>query len=78
MLSPYHFAFPETQFFRVLWENLGLKVTPGQQDALTKKYDLKGNGMLYYRKFCDVISQPFNPNNMINDPEDQKVEPAEL
>ena len=68
----------ETQFFRVLWENLGIKLTPEQQQILAGKYRLKKNGQVNYRLFCDVISQPFDPNNVWVDPNSQKVETSEL
>ena len=70
--------FAETQFSRVLWENLGIKLTPEQQQLLANKYDLKRDGRLNYRLFCDVINKPFQPNDLSNDPVVQKVEAPEL
>lgn len=69
---------PETQFFRVLWENLGVKLSEEQQNALAVKYDFKGNGQVNYRKFCDVINRPFNPNDLTIHPAKQNIQPVEL
>ena len=71
-------VFSETQFFRVLWENLGIKLEGPQQVLLKQKYDLKRDGRLNYRAFCDFINKPFNPNDLGTHPAQQKVEPAEL
>jgi len=69
-----------TQFFRVLWENLGIKLSEEQQQELIRRYDIKQDGRLNYRLFCDIINQPFNPNNLARDPAQQvgDVEPMEF
>lgn len=68
----------DTQFARVLWENLAIKLTPEQMQALGSKYDLKKDGRWNYRYFCDVIDQPFDPNCLKDDPVRQKKEAAEF
>ncbi len=73
-----HFFYLDTQFFRVLWENLGIKLTDEQQSALAEKYGIRKDGCLNYRLFCDVINNPFDPNDMKTDPSSQKVESLEL
>ena len=69
---------PETQFFRVLWENLSLKLDDEEQRILAEKYDLKRDGRLNYRAFCNVIERPFNPNNLTCPPGEQRIEVPEL
>ena len=69
---------PETQFFRVLWENLGIKLSEAQIEVLRSKYDLKKDGRMNYRMFCEIINQPFNPRNLAEDPSTQQVLPQEL
>lgn len=76
--TPLMVVIPELQFNRVLWENLGLKLTPQQQQTLAAKYDVKNNGHMNYRMFCDVINQPFQADDMINDPRAQEKEAKEL
>jgi len=71
-------SIKETQFFRVLWENLGIKLTSQQQQILAAKYRPKKDGEVNYKLFCDVISQPFDPNNLQMDPDTQKIETTEL
>jgi len=61
----------ETQFFRVLWENLGIKLTDEQQRSLAEKYGFRRDGRMNYRHFCETIDQPFNPNNLKLDPKQQ-------
>ena len=78
VLDFYLVSFQVTQFFRVLWENLGIKLGEEQQQALIEKYDLKQDGRLNYRLFCDIITQPFNPNNINANPAQQNVQPMEL
>ena len=68
----------ETQFVRVLWENLGVKLNDGQMQSLRQKYDLKGEGRMNYRLFCEIINQPFNPNTVGVNPANQKIEAPEL
>lgn len=67
-----------TQFFRVLWENLGIKLGEEEMRALIERYDLKRDGRLNYRTFCDIINQPFNPNNITANPGQQNVRPLEF
>ena len=66
------------QFFRVLWENLGLKFTEDQEASLAERYRIKDGDRVYYRAFCDTINQPFNANDLKINPEAQKVEAPSL
>ena len=66
------------QFFRVLWENLGLKFTEEQEAYLCNKYETKGDSRVNYRAFCGNINQPFKPNDLKVNPETQKVEAKSL
>ena len=69
--------FLESQFFRVLWENLGVKLSEDEEKALASKY-ARQDGRTDWRKFCDAINLPFQPNDLACDPICQKVEPLEL
>ena len=71
-----HFA--ETQFMRVLWENLGIQLNEIQSKSLCDKYNLKGDGRINYKAFCEIIDQPFNPNDLVNDPKIQTTAAKEL
>lgn len=66
----------ESQFFRVLWENLGVKLNDDEARAVAAKFGRK-DGRLDWRKFCDAIHMPFNSNDLQFDPRCQKVEPLE-
>ncbi|XP_013383058.1 uncharacterized protein LOC106153608 [Lingula anatina] len=68
----------ETQFFRTLWLNLGVKMTPGEEKLMAAKYDINRNGRLNYRVFCDNIEKGFDPNDVRRDPVTQKVIPEEF
>lgn len=68
----------DTQFFRVLWKNLGIQLTGEQQQSLMNKYDLKKDGRLNYRSFCDSIEAPFNPNDLTLNPAEQHVSAPEF
>ncbi|ELU01670.1 hypothetical protein CAPTEDRAFT_182794 [Capitella teleta] len=68
----------ELQFFRVLWENLGLKLSPEQQQAIIAKYDTKSNGNINYRVFCEIINQPFQANDLGIDPRNQEAQAKEF
>lgn len=67
-----------TQFFRCLWQNLSIKLTPQEEQLLTEKYDLKRNGRMNHKFFCSVIEKGFDPNEMDRDPSTQKVIPLEF
>ena len=71
-----HFSpfFPANQFFRVLWENLGLKFTEEEEGHLVEKYAPNGSGKIYYRAFVNNINQPFDANNLSVNPATQKPE----
>lgn len=66
------------QFSRCLWQTLGIQLTPDQEATVKQNYDLKGNGQINYKLFCDIIDQNFNARDMQRNPEDQRVEPMEL
>ena len=53
--------------FRCLDTNLRLQLSPEEEDLLFRKYDIKRDGTICYREFCDVINRselfeqiPFN------------------
>ncbi len=78
MFFLFFFLHIETQFFRVLWENLGVKLSDEEQGRIIQKYDIKKDGRLNYKEFCDVILTPFNSNDMKHDPASQQTRPLEL
>ena len=43
--------------FRCLDTNLRLQLSPEEEELLFKKYDLKRDGTICYREFCDVINR---------------------
>ena len=54
-----------SQFGRVIWENLGVKLDDLHLKLLAQKYDLRRDGQtLCYRAFCEVINRSIDPNNM--------------
>ncbi|XP_064617922.1 uncharacterized protein LOC135482031 [Liolophura sinensis] len=65
-------------FFRCLWQTLGIKLTPEQEDYLASKYGCGSKGDINYRKFCETINQPFNPRLVSKDPSSQRVEAKEF
>ena len=68
----------ESQFFRILWENLGVKLNEDQEKMVAAKYMFKGDGNVNYRTFCKVISQPFKADDLTRPPDVQKVDAKEL
>jgi len=62
----------ETQFFRVLWENMSIKLSDEEQAALTAKYGIS-DGRVDWRKFVEVISLPFDSTDVTTDPSCQRV-----
>ena len=62
----------ETQFFRVLWENMSVKLSDEEQAALAAKYATK-DGRIEWRRFVDVISLPFVAGDVTTDPACQRV-----
>ncbi|CAF4203668.1 unnamed protein product, partial [Rotaria sp. Silwood2] len=46
-----------SQFKRCLDTNLRLQLSPEEEELLFKKYDLKHDGSICYREFCDVINR---------------------
>jgi len=45
---------------------------------MSEKYDMKHNGKMNYRRFCDVVNLPFDAKQLDIDPRCQKLEPREL
>jgi Ca2+-binding EF-hand superfamily protein len=43
--------------FRCIDTNLRLQLSPDEEESLFKKYDLKHDGTICYREFCDVINR---------------------
>ncbi|XP_053393487.1 uncharacterized protein LOC123564874 [Mercenaria mercenaria] len=66
------------QFSRCLWQTLGLQLTPAQEELVKTNYDLKGNGQINYKLFCDIIDQNFNARDLAKNPESQKIVPQEF
>ena len=71
-------VFPAAQFFRCLWQTLNLKLSAEDEQAMINKYDMRRDGTINYRLFCEEINLSFNPSDLKKDPVEQKVEPAEL
>ncbi|CAF5166455.1 unnamed protein product, partial [Rotaria sp. Silwood1] len=46
-----------SQFKRCLDTNLRLQLSPEEEELLFRKYDLKHDGTICYREFCDVINR---------------------
>lgn len=67
----------ESQFKRCLNQKLGLALHPYQVHGLCEKYNTKGNGMINYRLFSDVIDENFQPEKLDPDPVQQTREPLE-
>lgn len=61
----------------MLWENFGVKLNDEEERAVAAKFGRK-DGRMDWRKFCDAIHMPFDPNDLRCDPSCQKVEPLEL
>ena len=68
----------EQQFFRCLWQTLGLKLDCEQETYIRQKYDFLRNGRLNYKQFCEEIDRNFNPNDLTRDPAVQRVAAPEL
>jgi len=62
----------ESQFFRVLWENMSVKLSDEEQAALASKY-ATGDGRVDWRRFVDAIDLPFIAADVTNDPACQRV-----
>jgi len=62
----------ESQFFRILWENMSLKFSDEEQAALAAKYAVK-DGRIDWRTFVDVIALPFDAKDVVTDPACQRV-----
>jgi len=70
--------FTEKQFFRCLWQTLGLQLTGEPAQILSDKYDFKRDGRMNYKAFCEVIDKNFNPKDLAKDPRAQHVAAPEL
>ena len=68
----------EQQFFRCLWQTLGLKLDCEQETYIRQKYDFLRNGRLNYKQFCEEIDRNFNPNDLTRDPAVQRVAAPEF
>jgi len=62
----------ESQFFRVLWENMSVKLSEDQQAALAAKYAVD-DSRVDWRRFVDSISLPFVATDVTTDPACQRV-----
>ncbi len=51
--------------FRCIDTNLRLQLSPEEEDLLFNKYDLKHDGTICYREFCDVINRSKSFENKI-------------
>lgn len=68
----------EQQFLRCLWNTLGLQPTEEEVQQFKNKYDLKNDGRINYKLFCEEIDRNFNPKNLYIDPVSQKNLPLEF
>ena len=71
-------SFTAAQFFRCLWQTLNLKLNAEDEKAIINRYDIRRDGTINYRMFCDDINLNFNPTDLKKDPVEQRVEPPEL
>jgi len=62
----------ESQFFRILWENMSVKLSDDEQAALAAKYACD-DGRIEWRRFVDEISLPFDAADVTTDPACQRV-----
>lgn len=76
--QPILLFFPAAQFFRCLWQTLNLKLNAEDEQAIINRYDIRRDGTINYRMFCDDINLNFNPKDLNKDPVEQKVDPPEL
>lgn len=58
----------DSQFFRVLWQNVGIKLTEDEEEILKDCY---GRGNFNYREFCKNIEKSVDPNVMNVNPNKQ-------
>ena len=68
----------DAQFLRCLWNTLGLQLSATEAELLIQKYDLRRNGRVNYKLFCDEIDRHFNPKQLQADPKSQIVMAPEL
>ena len=73
-----HILSSAPQFFRCLWQTLGIKLNPEEEQLVRQKYDIKGTGEINYKAFCSEVDKGFNAGDLLRDPISQKVEPPEL
>lgn len=57
---------------------MNLKLSPEEEKDIIERYDLKKDGHINYRLFCEDIDLRFNPKDVHDDPASQKVEAPEL
>ncbi|XP_071105662.1 EF-hand calcium-binding domain-containing protein 6-like [Haliotis cracherodii] len=62
----------EPQFFRCLWQTLGVQLNPNEEVALREKYDLYRSGRVNYKRFCQEIDGTFNPGDLTQRPAPQQ------
>lgn len=74
LLSP---SVSGPQFFRCIWQTLGITLSLEEEEYLAAKYDLRRNGRLKYKDFCAAIDVAFNPNDVGTDPASQTVQSLE-
>lgn len=60
LLEKFSIIFAIFCLFRCLDTNLRLELSPEEEELLFKKYDLKHDGTICYREFCDVINRSKN------------------
>ncbi|CAD5122359.1 DgyrCDS10796 [Dimorphilus gyrociliatus] len=58
----------DSQFFRVLWQNVGIKLAAEEEEILKDYY---GRGNFNYREFCKNIEKRVDPNRMDVNPNNQ-------
>ncbi|CAF3560484.1 unnamed protein product [Rotaria sordida] len=58
-----------SQFKRCLDTNLRLQLSPAEEELLFRKYDLKHDGTICYREFCDVINRKYPETTITPYPE---------
>ncbi|CAF3527653.1 unnamed protein product [Rotaria socialis] len=58
-----------SQFKRCLDTNLRLLLSPEEEELLFRKYDIKHDGTICYREFCDVINRKYPETKITPYPE---------
>ena len=57
---------------------MDVKLPEEEQKILAQRYNVKGDGRVNWRQFCESINQSFNPHDVQRPPVEQKRDAKEL